>query len=187
MARAHRQGIPIRELPGRSSSSRVKSIPTSAYSSQRSNPDAERGCNGPGQACNDEEQGAPALTRRQNRLNMNKIAECREKSRSAWLHFPHVELVFLLFAFEGAVAAQVSAIRESTSKVVLCLAIISLVRFAPCSITLSSLFRVLATVHNTCAFVEEFRPPLTFENHSWQRKRSWPFIVSRVRRRPRKF
>lgn len=40
------------------------------------------------------------------------IVECRDKSTSAWLHFPHIELVFLLFAYEGAVAAQVSAIRH---------------------------------------------------------------------------
>ena len=41
------------------------------------------------------------------------IVECRDKSTSAWLHFPHVELVFLLFAFEGFVAAQVSAARNA--------------------------------------------------------------------------
>lgn len=40
------------------------------------------------------------------------IAECRDKSTSAWLHFPHVELLFLFFAFEGAVASQASAIRH---------------------------------------------------------------------------
>lgn len=31
----------------------------------------------------------------------------RQRSSSMWLHFPHVELLFLLFAYEGAVAAQV--------------------------------------------------------------------------------
>ena len=70
----------------------------------------------------------PVATRRRTRLNMNKIAECRERSQSAWLHFPHVELVFLLFAFEGAVAAQVAAVRENASPVVFVLAIAALVR-----------------------------------------------------------
>lgn len=68
-------------------------------------------------------------------LNMNKVAECREKSQSAWLHFPHVELVFLFFAFEGAVASQVSAIRENDSPAVFSLAMASLVSrltFATC-------------------------------------------------------
>lgn len=41
------------------------------------------------------------------------IADCRAKSSSAWLHFPHVELVFLFFAFEGAVASQASAIKHA--------------------------------------------------------------------------
>ncbi|CAM9193318.1 unnamed protein product, partial [Ectocarpus sp. 13 AM-2016] len=54
--------------------------------------------------------GLGTLTRAESRLS--PVAECREHSRSAWLHFPHVELVFLFFAYEGAVAAQVSALRE---------------------------------------------------------------------------
>lgn len=45
-------------------------------------------------------------------VELTPIAECRDKSTSAWLHFPHVELIFLLFAFEGAVASQASAIRH---------------------------------------------------------------------------
>ncbi|CAN0007882.1 unnamed protein product [Ectocarpus fasciculatus] len=55
--------------------------------------------------------GFGALTRADSRLS--PVAECREHSRSAWLHFPHVELVFLFFAYEGAVASQVSALREA--------------------------------------------------------------------------
>eukprot|EP00752_Nemacystus_decipiens_P003432 g3173.t1 len=63
--------------------------------------------------CSDEEEGGwrcrPVLTRVESRLS--PVAECREHSTSAWLHFPHVELVVLFFAFEGAVASQVSALR----------------------------------------------------------------------------
>lgn len=101
---------------------------TAAESSQRSLLDTGRSDDGrgpPGDA--DEAERAPTVSRRNKRLNMNKIAECREKSQSAWLHFPHVELVFLLFTFEGAVVAQVSAIRENDSPVVLFLAIAALV------------------------------------------------------------
>ncbi|CAM9524910.1 unnamed protein product [Pylaiella littoralis] len=43
----------------------------------------------------------------------NAVAKCRERSASIWLHFPHVELSFLLFSFEGAVAAYLSALRHS--------------------------------------------------------------------------
>ncbi|CAM9210583.1 unnamed protein product, partial [Scytosiphon promiscuus] len=77
----------------------------------------------------DEEGGGTAVTRRRTRMNMKKIAECRERSQSAWLHFPHVELVFLLFAFEGALASQVSAVRENASPLVISLAAGSLLLF----------------------------------------------------------
>lgn len=42
----------------------------------------------------------------------NLIERCRERYASPWLYFPHVELVFLFFAFEGAVASQASAINS---------------------------------------------------------------------------
>lgn len=58
----------------------------------------------------DEEEGRHQSTRSKSRLK--SISDCRDRSRSAWLHFPHVELVFLLFAFEGAVGAQASALRN---------------------------------------------------------------------------
>lgn len=64
--------------------------------------------------CSDEEEGGRrrrhVLTRVESRLS--PVAECREHSTSAWLHFPHVELVVLFFAFEGAVATQISVLRE---------------------------------------------------------------------------
>lgn len=41
------------------------------------------------------------------------LAKCREISRSVWLYFPHIELAFLFFAFDGTVAAQVSALNNS--------------------------------------------------------------------------
>lgn len=43
---------------------------------------------------------------------LNPVAECRGYSQSAWLHFPHIELMFLFFAFEGAVASELSVLRE---------------------------------------------------------------------------
>lgn len=59
----------------------------------------------------DEEEGGVALTGGKRRLS--PVAECRDRSRSAWLHFPHMELVFLFFAFEGVVASQASALRNA--------------------------------------------------------------------------
>ncbi|CAN0278175.1 unnamed protein product [Ascophyllum nodosum] len=41
------------------------------------------------------------------------IVKCRDRSPSLWLHFPHVELGFLIFAFEGFIAAQVFGVRQT--------------------------------------------------------------------------
>ena len=41
------------------------------------------------------------------------IVECRYRSTSLWLHFSHVELGFLIFAFEGFIAAQVYGVRQT--------------------------------------------------------------------------
>lgn len=94
-------------------------IPIRMLSASRSTPEVVAPSNGRGQA--------PVISRQRNPFNMDKIVHCREKSQSAWLHFPHVELVFLLFAFEGAVAAQVAAVRENVSLVVFILAMSCLV------------------------------------------------------------
>lgn len=79
--------------------------------------------------CSDEEEGGrrrrQALTRVESRLS--PVAECREHSTSAWLHFPHVELVVLFFAFEGAVASQLSALREGGCPSVMITAAVALV------------------------------------------------------------
>lgn len=96
-----------------------------AGSSRRSLP--KNGVSGDAAGTTNVGGGASTTPRDGSRFNMNKVAECREQSQSAWLHFPHIELIFLLFAFEGGVAAQVAAIRESTSRVVSILAIACLV------------------------------------------------------------
>ncbi len=127
VSRARRLGISLRELPVSVSRRRIQHDP--AADSVQQSPGSE----GNRASTTDVEGGVPARTRRDNRLNMKKIAECREKSQSAWLHFPHVELVFLLFAFEGAVAAQVAALRENFSPVVFILAMSSLVSECWCS------------------------------------------------------
>lgn len=56
------------------------------------------------------------------------ILACRRRSRSMWLHFPHLELLFLFWAFEGAVAAQVSALKDAACPRVFWLALAALVR-----------------------------------------------------------
>eukprot|EP00903_Cladosiphon_okamuranus_P012907 g12051.t1 len=98
-------------------------------------------------ASNDEEEGESGVKRHKTRLNMEKIAECRERSQSAWLHFPHVELVFLLFAFEGAVASQVSALRENASPVVFFLAMAAML-----------VYPVLMIVMVSRTYVSKIRP-----------------------------
>ncbi|CAM9252509.1 unnamed protein product, partial [Hapterophycus canaliculatus] len=55
------------------------------------------------------------------------ILACRRRSRSIWLHFPHLELLFLFWAFEGAVAAQVSALMNAHCSRVFWLALAALV------------------------------------------------------------
>lgn len=55
------------------------------------------------------------------------IEEIRDSSSSIWLHFPHVELLFLLYAFEGAVGRQVSAIRDGDCPAVISLGLVYLV------------------------------------------------------------
>lgn len=69
--------------------------------------------------------------------SLNPVATCREYSRSAWLHFPHVELVFLFFAFEGAVASQASVIRNRGCAHILWAAVAVLVSPAPFAVTTS--------------------------------------------------
>ena len=43
----------------------------------------------------------------------NDHVECRDNSSSVWLHFPHLELVFLFFAFQGAVTTEARVIRHA--------------------------------------------------------------------------
>lgn len=57
----------------------------------------------------EDEDAAPARAKQ----SMALLLQARRRSRSAWLYFPHIELLFLFFAFEGALAAQLAAIREN--------------------------------------------------------------------------
>lgn len=71
----------------------------------------------------------PARSRHQRAAE--QIAECRDMSGSVWLHFPHVELLFLLFAFQGTVAAQVAALENVESMPLTIVASAVLVSTAP--------------------------------------------------------
>lgn len=94
LAASRRRGVPMHELEASAGS---RSGPGSL-------PDADE---------SDEEEGngQPPLVFSHGRVG--PIADCRAMSSSVWLHFPHVELVFLFFAFEGAVASQASAIKHA--------------------------------------------------------------------------
>ncbi|CAM9523853.1 unnamed protein product [Ectocarpus sp. 6 AP-2014] len=77
----------------------------------------------------DEEEGGRGLVPMCSENQLSPVATCREHSTSAWLHFPHVELVFLFFAFEGAVASFASAIRNSECPEVFYTAIAAMVLY----------------------------------------------------------
>lgn len=66
------------------------------------------------------EDGVPVWSRPKSRQAM--LADCRYHSRSAWLYFPHIELLFLLFAFEGAVTSQLATLRDGGCPWVVCVA-----------------------------------------------------------------
>lgn len=79
----------------------------------------------------DEEEGWRGSTPcRSKKGHVHPVGACREPRRSACLCFPHLELMFLLFAFEGAVASQAWAIGDGYEEnpPVFCLALAALVR-----------------------------------------------------------
>lgn len=63
---------------------------------------------------------------------VDPVIDCRDSNASAWFYFPHVELLFLLFAFEGFVAAQVYGIQQSGCLPVQIVAAVVLVRLVFC-------------------------------------------------------
>lgn len=72
-----------------------------------------------------EEEGVPSSPNVKTQQEMH--AETRGRSSSVWLYFPHIELIFLFFAFEGALAADLAALRENESSWVLFVASMALV------------------------------------------------------------
>lgn len=91
----------------------------------------------------DEEEGCPTPSCGEGRSSL--VSECRDRSHSAWLHFPHIELVFLFFGFEGAFAAEVSALRESWCPWVMFMAVAALVsrlglRYTPEDVHVRNMF-----------------------------------------------
>ncbi|CAM9590962.1 unnamed protein product, partial [Ectocarpus sp. 13 AM-2016] len=76
---------------------------------------------------NTDEEGGPRNTRPSN--SIGQVSECRELSQSPWLHYPHLELIFLFFAFEGAVTSQMAALRSANSSIILYAAVATLVLY----------------------------------------------------------
>lgn len=83
----------------------------------------------------DEEEGGQGAVMMRGTDRLSPVATCREHSQSAWLHFPHVELVFLFFAFEGAVASQASVLRQAKCPEVFFTAVGALVSYVSCSMS----------------------------------------------------
>lgn len=106
LSKAERRGIPARELAARRAG-RVAHDDSDEF--DPSTPDDDR-FNSADAGIDDAEDGIPVWLRPKSRRAL--LMECRDRSRSAWLYFPHIELLFLLFAFEGAVASQLGALRD---------------------------------------------------------------------------
>lgn len=87
-----------------------------------------KGSSGRYNSASDQEEGVLPVDRPRH-STLHPIAEFRDVSTSAWLHFPHIELVFLFFAFKGFVAAQVWGIRHTKCLPVSITAAVLLVRY----------------------------------------------------------
>ncbi|CAB1104649.1 unnamed protein product [Ectocarpus sp. CCAP 1310/34] len=74
-------------------------------------------------------EGEGGRTNARQRKSMGRVLECRQLSQSPWLHYPHLELIFLFFAFEGAVTSQVSALRSTSSSKLYYAALVTLVLY----------------------------------------------------------
>lgn len=121
IAQAACRGIPVRELAAR----RTRRV--AHDDSDESNPPTPRSnsFDAADAGIDRAEDGVSVRSRPKTRRAL--LAECRERSRSAWLYFPHIELLFLLFAFEGAVASQLGALRDRGCPWVLYMACTALV------------------------------------------------------------
>lgn len=52
----------------------------------------------------------------ENHPDLEPVAKCRDRSKSIWIHFPHIELVFLLYAVQGSLATQVEVLRHGVDR-----------------------------------------------------------------------
>ncbi|CAM9800080.1 unnamed protein product [Ectocarpus fasciculatus] len=142
LTKAQRRGIPIRGLGARRAS-RVAHCPDA-----ESDPDelaasaSNDGAISRAYAADSvdvdvdfEEDGLPIRSRPKGVRAM--LADCRYRSCSVWLYFPHIELLFLLFAFEGAIASQLATMRGGGCPWVFYMACTSLVVYPVLMVILS--------------------------------------------------
>lgn len=108
---AHRRAAPIGELQARLRGGKPMRQTTPGLASQV--PDDLSPVDEELDDSDEEEGGGQDLVQMRGESRLSPVATCREYSTSAWLHFPHIELVVLFFAFEGAVASFASAMRHS--------------------------------------------------------------------------
>lgn len=133
LTKAQRRGIPIRGLGARRAS-RVVHCPDAEsdpdeLAASASNDGAISRAHAADSVDVDvdfEEDGLPIRSRPKGVRAM--LADCRYRSCSVWLYFPHIELLFLLFAFEGAIASQLATMRGGGCPWVFYMACTSLVR-----------------------------------------------------------
>lgn len=117
MEAAGLRGIPVGELQARRRGEKVlrRTTPDLVQASPRLAPvdEFEDGADNDDDSNQEEGRGRGLVPMRGGESRLSPVAACREQSTSVWLHFPHVELVVLFFAFEGAVASFASAMRHS--------------------------------------------------------------------------
>ena len=63
----------------------------------------------------EQEEGALAMATVATVQDLSPLTECRDKSQSMWLHYPHLELLVLFFAFEGTFSSLASAIKAASN------------------------------------------------------------------------
>ncbi|CAM9965822.1 unnamed protein product [Ascophyllum nodosum] len=112
VAAARRRGVSTEEMEYRISTGRGPSSGSGLLPAWRSLGEiSEREAKSGG----GEDEGVLAMTTVATDQEVSPLTVCRDKSHSIWLHYPHVELLVLFFAFEGAVSSQVSVIKVASN------------------------------------------------------------------------
>ncbi|CAM9192533.1 unnamed protein product, partial [Hapterophycus canaliculatus] len=184
LAAARRRAEPVGELQARfrggnlirrTTPEVVTRSPFASHSSHASQASGNLSPVGEEPHTSDEEEGGGGLLTMRTDSQLDPVATCRQHSTSAWLHFPHVELVFLFFAFEGAVASFASVMRHSECPELFSTAAIAMVLY-PLLMFVSVFRTLLVRVRPNTLLV--FKP---FDNDNGTVPNSRGGVLSRIK------